>query len=137
MATITGKYLGDLKVESTHSASGATLTTEAPLDNGGKGEMFSPTDLCVTSLGACAMTIMGRSAQTHGLDISGATFSINKIMSPKPPRRIARIELVFTMPDREYSDKDKKSLERAAESCPVHLSLHPETEQAITFKWAK
>ncbi len=137
MATITGKYLGNLRVESIHTASGAKLVTDAPLDNQGKGEMFSPTDICVTSLGACAMTIMGIYAQNHGLDITGASFEINKIMSPKPPRRIACIELVFTMPDKGYSDKEKQSLIRAAETCPVHLSLHPETEQKITFKWAQ
>ena len=137
MATITGKYLGDLRVESTHTASGATLITDAPLDNQGKGEGFSPTDLCVASFGSCALTIMGIFAKNHGLDITGTTMEINKVMSANPPRRIARIEVVYTMPDRDYSDKDKKSLERAADTCPVRLSLHPETEQKVIFKWAK
>ncbi len=137
MATITGKYLGNLRVESTHCASGATLVTDAPVDNQGRGEGFSPTDLCVTSLGACALTIMGIFARNHGLDIAGTTMEVTKVMSPTPPRRIARIEVTYTMPDRDYSDKEKKSLERAAETCPVHLSLHPETEQKLIFNWAR
>lgn len=137
MSAISGKYLGGLRVEATHEASGAVIVTDAPVDNNGQGRSFSPTDICSASLAMCALTIMGLYAQKHGLDIEGATFSVNKIMSDKPPRRIARLEVVFTFPDKGYSDKDKLSLERAAKSCPVHLSLHPETEQNIVFNWAK
>lgn len=137
MATVSGKYLGGLRVEAKHEGSGTVIVSDAPVDNGGQGRSFSPTDMCATSLAMCALTIMGLYAQNHGLDIDGTTFTVNKIMSAKPPRRIAKIEVVFTFPDRDYSDKDKISLERAAKSCPVHLSLHPETEQDIVFAWAK
>ncbi len=136
MATVTGKYLGGLRVEAKHEQSGATLITDAPVDNNGQGRSFSPTDLCSMSLGACALTIMGIYAQAHGLDIEGTTFEVTKTMSASP-RRIARIELTFSFPDKGYSDKDKISLERAAKTCPVHHSLHPEVEQVITFKWTK
>lgn len=137
MATVKAKYLGDLRVESTHLASGAKILTDAPLDNQGKGEAFSPTDLCATSLAACALTIMGIYGKNHGVDITGAEAEVTKKMSASPPRRIAEIDVIFTMPDHEYSDKEKQSLERAAVSCPVHLTLHPEVKQNIVFRWAK
>ena len=135
MATVTGKYLGGLRVEAKHEQSGATLITDAPVDNQGQGRSFSPTDLCATSLGACALTIMGIFAQSHGLNIDGTTFEVTKTMSAKAPRRIAKIEVTFNFPDKGYSDKDKTSLERAAMTCPVHQSLGPEVEQVINFKW--
>jgi len=137
MATVTGKYLGGLRVEATHEQSGTTIISDAPSDNGGQGRAFSPTDMCSTSLAMCALTIMGLFAQNHGMSIDGATFELIKVMSDKPPRRIAKIEIVFTMPDNNFTDKEKTSIERAAKACPVHLSLHPEVEQAITFKWTK
>ena len=119
MATITATYLGDLRVESVHAASGARLITDAPVDNNGKGEGFSPTDLCATALASCAMTI-----------------EVTKTMSANP-RRIGKLEVVFTMPDREYTDKQKTMIERAAHTCPVHLSLHPDVEQVFTFHWKR
>lgn len=136
MATVTGMYLGGLRVEAKHEASGATLVSDAPVDNGGQGRSFSPTDMCSMSLAMCGLSIMGLFAQSHGLDIDGTTFEVTKTMSANP-RRIAKIEVVFNFPDKGYTDKDKKSLERAAKTCPVHLSLHPEVEQVVTFKWAK
>ena len=137
MATVTGKYLGGLRVEAKHEASGATMISDAPADNGGEGRSFSPTDMCAMSLGMCALTIMGLYAKNHGLDIDGTTYSVTKVMSDKPPRRIARLEVIFSFPDKGYTDKDKLSLERAAKTCPVHLSLHPEVEQKLVFNWAK
>lgn len=137
MTTASGRYLGGLRVEARHEASGATIVSDAPVDNGGQGRSFSPTDMCANSLAMCALTIMGLFAHNHGLDIEGATYEVTKTMSAQPPRRIARIEVTFNFPDKGYSDKDKTSLERAAKTCPVHLSLHPEVEQVITFKWAK
>ncbi|MDR3074126.1 MAG: OsmC family protein [Deltaproteobacteria bacterium] len=137
MATVTGIYLGGLRVEARHEASGTTIVSDAPVDNGGQGRSFSPTDMASTSLAMCALTIMGLFAQNHGLNIDGTTFSVAKIMSSSPPRRIARLEVIFNFPDKGFTDKDKKSLERAAKTCPVHLSLHPEVEQVITFNWAK
>lgn len=136
MPTITGNYLGDLRVESTHVASGARLVTDAPVDNNGKGEGFSPTDLCATALASCAMTIIGIYGRNHGVDVTGTTIEISKTMSANP-RRIGKIEIIFNMPDREFSEKEKTMIERAAHTCPVHLSLHPDTEQVFTFKWSR
>ena len=136
MATVQVTYLGDLRTECTHVASGSKITTDAPVDNNGKGEAFSPTDLCATALASCAVTIMGMYAQNHDLDISGTQVSVTKTMSANP-RRIAAIEVIFTMPDREYTDKQKKSLERAADTCPVRLTLHPDVEQKLIFNWTK
>lgn len=136
MATVTATYLGDLRVECVHAASGTTLITDAPVDNHGKGEAFSPTDLCVTALASCAMTIIGIYGQKHDVDVTGTKIEITKTMSANP-RRIERIEVIFTMPDREYTDKQKTMIERATRICPVHLSLHPDIEQIFTFHWAK
>ena len=134
MATATGKYLGDLRVELRHEQSGATIVTDAPVDNHGKGEAFSPTDMVGAALGACAMTIIGIYAQTHGVDVSGMEMAVNKTMSADP-RRIGKLEVTFTMPKRAYSDKEKASIERAAHTCPGRMSLHPDTEQVFTFFW--
>ena len=136
MADMKAKYLGGLRVECTHIASGTTIITDAPVDNHGKGEAFSPTDLCSTALPTCCMTIMGIYAQQHDVDITGTEISITKTMSANP-RRIGKIQVIFDMPDREYTDKQKASLERCAHTCPVHLSLHPETEQEFVFNWKK
>ena len=136
MPTITGTDLGDLRVESTHVASGARLVTDAPVDNNGKGEGFSPTDLCATALASCAMTIIGIYGKRHDVDVSGTRIEVTKTMSADP-RRIGRLEVVFDMPDRPYTDKQKIMIERAAHTCPVHLSLHPDIEQVFTFRWKR
>lgn len=136
MADITAKYLGDLRVECVHQQSGTVLVTDAPKDNNGKGEAFCPTDLCATALAACAMTIIGIYGKKHDVDVSGMTASVTKEMSANP-RRIGKIEVTFVMPDREFTDKQKIMIERAAHTCPVHLSLHPDVEQVFTFKWSK
>ena len=136
MPTITATYLGDLRVECTHTESGTTLVTDAPKDNNGKGEAFSPTDLCATALASCAMTIIGLYGKTHGIDIVGTSIEVTKTMSATP-RRIGKIEVIFNMPDRDYSEKEKRSIERAAHTCPVRLSLHPEVEQLFTFNWKR
>lgn len=134
MATATGTYLGDLRVELRHEQSGATIMTDAPVDNHGKGEAFSPTDMVGAALGACAMTIIGIYAQAHNVDVSGMKMEVTKTMNADP-RRIGKLEVTFIMPKRAYSDKEKVSIERAARTCPVHLSLHPDTEQVFTFLW--
>ena len=136
MATVTVRYLGDLRTECVHVASGTTLVTDAPVDNQGKGESFSPTDLCATALATCAMTIIGIYGRSHDVDVTGATVEVTKTMSANP-RRIAKIEMIFHMPDRDYTDHQKMMIERAALTCPVHLSLHPDVEQVFTFKWAR
>ncbi len=137
MTTVTAKYLGDLRVECTHTQSGAVLVTDAPTDNQGKGESFSPTDLCATALVSCAMTLIGIYAKNHNIDVSGMTAQATKTMASAPPRRIQRLDVLITMPDREYDAHAKTALERAALTCPVHKSLHAEMEQHIVLKWAR
>ncbi len=132
--TSTVQYLGELRTEATHLHSGTKIITDAPLDNQGKAEAFSPTDLCATSLATCLMTIMGISARNHGLDMTGARANINKIMAADP-RRIARVEVKVVMPPNGYTDVQKKMLEAAARSCPVAFSLAEGIEQAIDFEW--
>lgn len=134
MSTIKAKYLGELRVSCTHEASGTQIITDAPVDNNGKGEAFSPTDLCVTALASCAMTIIGIYSKTNNIDVTGTFIEINKTMRENP-RKIGKIEVIFHMPERIYSEKEKLSIERAARTCPVHLSLHPDIEQIFTFFW--
>lgn len=132
MATSTISYLGELRTEATHLASGNQILTDAPVDNQGKGAAFSPTDLFATSLGACALTIMGIAANTHRIDLTGARAEVTKIMSSTPPRRVARIEIDFHFTN-VYSEKEKSILQHAAETCPVALSLQTEITQ--NFHW--
>lgn len=134
MPTIKAKYLGNLRTECTHVASGTTITIDAPVDNHGKGESFSATDLCSASLGVCAMTIVGIYGQEHNVDVVGTEIEITKTMAADP-RRIAKIEVVYNMPDHPYTEKQKTMIERAVRTCPVHLSLHPNVEQVFTFNW--
>lgn len=134
MVDISIKYLGDLRCEATHGPSGKTLVTDAPVDNEGRGESFSPTDLAATSLGACMLTIMGIVARRHEIDLEKTTVQVRKIMTEKPPRSIARIEVVFTIPLPSTHPK-RNLLEAGANSCPVHLSLHPNVEQVVQFDW--
>ncbi len=127
-------YLGDLRTEATHLASGQTIITDAPVDNHGRGEAFSPTDLAATSLATCALTIMGIAARNHGLDIDGATAEVTKIMAADP-RRIARIEVRITLPAKGYTAKQRKVLETAGRNCPVMYSLGEGVEKALEFIW--
>ena len=133
-ATIT--YLGNLRTEATHLASGSHLTTDAPIDNMGKGEAFSPTDLFATSLGACALTIMGIAANAHDIDMVGTTVAVQKTMSSTPPRRVARIDVTFRLPPKPYSPKARAILENAARTCPVSLSISPEVVVEFVFEYA-
>lgn len=134
MVHIDISYLGGLRCEATHSPSGSKIQTDAPVDNHGKGEAFSPTDLASTSLGACMATIMGIAAERHGIALDGMKISVDKTMSSDTPRRIARIEIVFTIP--LPPDHPKRSLlEAAALACPVHHSLHPDVEKPVRFDW--
>jgi uncharacterized OsmC-like protein len=127
-------YRGELRTEAVHLLSGTTIVTDAPPDNQGRGEAFSPTDLCATSLATCMMTIMGISARNRNLDLTGMAADVMKIMAADP-RRIRRIEVTLRMPVLEFSDTEKKVLEAAARSCPVAHSLHPDIEQVIEFIW--
>lgn len=127
-------YQGNLRTSATHMKSGNAIITDAPTDNHGKGEAFSPTDLVAASLGSCMLTIMGISAEKHGIDFKGAEIEITKIMSSHP-RRIDEVVLAFKMNPAEYTEDQKAKLERAARSCPVALSLHPDLKQTISFQY--
>lgn len=131
MATVETVYLGGLRTEATHLQSGTKILTDAPTDNHGKGEAFSPTDLVATALGSCMMTLMGISAQTQGVDIDGTRLSITKVMAASP-RRIGEIIIDVHFPS-DYDPKVKTILERAAATCPVGFSLHPETKQTVHY----
>ena len=132
MATSTITYTGDLRTSSVHLKSGIEIITDAPVDNQGKGEAFSPTDLLSTSLGNCMLTIVGIAARTHGFNIDGTTAEITKIMGENP-RRVTEIVVNLQFPANKYSDKEKEIIERAAKTCPVAYSLHPDIKQNITF----
>lgn len=133
--TIKTTYTGDLHTEATHIASGAMIVTDAPKDNQGKGEAFSPTDLLSASLASCMMTIMGIAARTHGFSIDGTTAEITKIMAAEP-RRVGEIAIKFTLPAINYSEKERRIIENAAHTCPVAKSLHPNLAQTIQFIYA-
>jgi uncharacterized OsmC-like protein len=127
-------YQGGLRTESVHLRSGNKIVTDAPPDNNGRGEAFSPTDLLATSLGCCMLTIMGIVAERNGIDITGAKVEITKVMAANP-RRVSEIVVEFTMPSKNYSDKEKELLEHAARTCPVAHSLHPDIKQQISFTY--
>jgi putative redox protein len=132
MTTIKARYAGNLRTEATHLASGNTIITDAPLDNNGRGEAFSPTDLVCSALGSCMMTIMGIVAERNQINLEGMDVKITKKMSANP-RRIAEVILTFTMPPIPYSEKERSLLENAAITCPVALSLHPDVIQTVEF----
>ena len=126
------EYQGDLHCKATHGPSGAELLTDAPKDNQGRGESFSPTDLVATALGTCMLTIMGIAARTLNIEIAGATATVEKEMTAAPPRRIQRLAVRIHVPH-SPSLIDREKLERAAHTCPVHKSLHPEVEIPLEF----
>ena len=135
MITSTVKYLGELRTEAIHVKSGNKLITDAPTDNHGKGEAFSPTDLTATSLACCMISVMGIVAMKEGITkTDGATAEVTKVMQADP-RRISEIHITLTFPKNNYSDKEKKMYERAAYTCPVAKSLHPDLKHVITFVW--
>lgn len=134
METARIKYLGNLRMESTHVRSGNKLITDAPVDNKGKGEAFSPTDLLATSLGNCMMTIIGIAAQTNGFDVEGTGIKVTKIMAENP-RRVQEVIVEFEFPEKNYSGRERAIIENAARTCPVAKSLHPDLKQTILFNF--
>lgn len=135
MATSKVIYNGSLRTTSTHLQSGKEIITDAPVDNNGKGEAFSPTDLLATSLANCMLTVMGIAANTHVIDIDGTLAEVIKIMATEP-RRVSEIHIEFNFPSKtSYTDKQKKILENAALTCPVEESLHPDIKRLINFNW--
>ena len=134
MATATGKYIGELRTELKHLASGQTFITDAPVDNNGKGEAFSPTDTVCAALSSCMMTLMGIYATRESIDLKGITSNITKHMA-SDPRRISKIEIDFIWPNPEATEQQKELLKKYALTCPVAKSLHPEIEQVVTFNF--
>ncbi len=134
MTTIKTIYLGDLRTENIHVQSGNGVLTDAPLDNRGKGEFFSPTDLLATALGSCIMTIMGIKARDNDIDIEGTEVEVTKIMA-SDPRRVAEVVVDFYFPARHYPESAKMLIESLAGISPVPLSLHPDLKQTIRFNW--
>ncbi|MCE9630081.1 MAG: OsmC family protein [Planctomycetia bacterium] len=135
MVSLSSVYEGGLRCRATHGPSGTTLVTDAPVDNHGKGESFSPTDLMAAALGACMMTIMGIVAERHGIDLTGMKTETSKEMTKEPPRRIASLRTRLTIP-LSADHPQRELLEQAAHTCPVHKSLHPDIDAAIEFVWA-
>jgi len=132
METATTKYKGDLRTEITHVRSGSIITTDAPPDNKGKGEFFSPTDMVASALGSCIFTIMGIAAREHGFSINGATCKITKIMTDSP-RKIGEVKIEFDFTRNEFTDGQKKILDQCVRTCPVALSLNESVIQNITL----
>lgn len=133
MVAISIRYTGELHCEAIHKPSGTTISTDAPKDNQGKGESFSPTDLVTTALGSCVLTVMGILARKLDIRIDGASASVEKTMAP-PPRRIASLIVNVTMPP-GIPEEHRAALENAAHHCPVHKSLHPDIDAPIYFTW--
>ncbi|KGO95592.1 OsmC family protein [Flavobacterium enshiense] len=133
MATSKVTYLGDLRTSSVHIQSGNTIITDAPTDNHGKGEAFSPTDSVANALATCMFTVMGIKARDLEVDFSGSTAEVTKIMAADP-RRIIEIQITFQM-NVAADDKTKAILEKTAMTCPVLFSLHPDIKKEVVFNW--
>ena len=133
MTKMRTQYLGNLRTEIEHIQSGNKIITDAPLDNNGKGEFFSPTDMFSSSLGSCMLTIIGIAANTHGFSIDGTTLEIEKVMAANP-RRVAEIKIDVHFPKgANHTDKQKRIIEAAAKTCPVANSLHPDVIKSINY----
>lgn len=132
MTKIRTIYTGNLMTEAEHLKSGSKLVTEAPEDNNGKGEKFSPTDLFATSLGSCMLTIMGIAAQVHGFSVDGTRIETEKIMASNP-RRVAELKLDIYLPRNDYSEREMRFIESSVKTCPVANSIHPDIIKTITY----
>lgn len=127
-------YEGNLRTRMTHLYSGTEVLTDAPLDNQGLAQAFSPTDLVATALGSCMISIMGIKARDMNIDIKGTEAEITKIMASNP-RRITTVHVVLKFPKNNFGEKEKTILENAARTCPVAKSLHPDIVQDVIFEW--
>lgn len=132
MVKLSAVYLGELRCEITHSPSGVKFLTDAPLDNNGRAESFSPSDSVAGALGACILTIMGIAARARGLDMTGATITVDKHMKAEPYRQISRLDVAIEMPG-HLTEKDVELLWRSAEHCPVRESLNPSIEVNVSI----
>ncbi len=135
MVAIQLEYQGDLHCQAVHGPSETVLTTDAPKDNQGRGESFSPTDLVATALGSCILTVMGITARSLNIDLAGTTATVEKEMVNAPVRRIQRLSVRIHVPH-PVSEAHRQTLEKAAHTCPVHQSLHPDVQKPIEFTWA-
>jgi len=127
-------YTGELRTEATHVKSGQTFITDAPVDNQGKGEAFSPTDLLATSLGACAITVVGIAARTHGFNIDGTLITVTKIMASEP-RRVGEVIVEFNFPEVKYTVKEKSIITHTIKTCPVSQSLSKDLKQTFIINF--
>jgi putative redox protein len=134
MVAIQFEYQGDLHCTAVHGPSATELTTDAPTDNQGRGETFSPTDLVATALGTCMLTVMGIMARTLQIDIAGTTATVEKEMTASAPRMIESLAVKIHVPH-AVTPENQQKLERAAHTCPVHKSLHPDVHTPIDFIW--
>lgn len=134
METIRSAYEGNLRTNAIHIQSGEKIITDAPKDNQGKGEAFSPTDLLAASLGSCMMTIMGIHARKNNFNIDGVSAKITKIMAQNP-RRVSEVIIEFDMPVYDFTEEQKKLLEEVALNCPVAKSIHPDLKQTVKFNY--
>jgi putative redox protein len=134
MVQIDIEYQGDLRCDAVHQPSGTHLKTDAPKDNMGKGESFSPTDLVATALGSCMMTLMGIAARSLNVDLKGTRITVQKEMVANP-RKIGKLAVKIVIPAK-VTDEQKQKLEQAALTCPVHHSLHPDVQKPVEFVWA-
>jgi len=128
-------YTGDLRTEATHVKSGQIIITDAPTDNQGKGEAFSPTDLLATSLGVCAITVVGIAARTHGFNVDGTTMKITKIMASEP-RRVGEVIVEMDFPPLKYSEKQKAIIRHTVDTCPVSQSLNISLKQTFILNFS-
>ncbi len=133
MTTSKVTYTGNLRTTCVHLRSGDSFITDAPVDNNGLGQAFSPTDTIATGLASCMLTMMGIKARDLDIDLTNATAEVTKHMTADP-RRISKISVVLSLPS-SFSDKQRKNLENTARTCPVLYSLHPEIEKVISFNW--
>lgn len=134
METVQTTYVGNLRTQAVHLQSGATIVTDAPTDNHGKGEAFSPTDLFAAAYASCALTIIGIASQTHNLNIDGAIVKTTKVMGENP-RRIVELKVDFTFPANNYSEKERSIIEHSIKHCPVGNSLPPELKITRTINY--
>jgi putative redox protein len=134
MVRISIRYDGDLRCRAVHGPSKTELSTDAPVDNQGKGESFSPTDLCATALGTCMLTTMGIVAARHGWSLEGSTVEVEKSMIADPTRRIGRLDVVIRVPA-QLDERARAVLEKTALTCPVHRSLREDVEIPVRFEW--
>jgi putative redox protein len=135
MITVSTIYKGNLRTEATHVRSGQVIITDAPLDNNGKGEAFSPSDLMSAALGSCMLTIMGIAANNHGFSIEGSRLEVTKVMASNP-RKVSEIQVDIFLPPIAYTDSHRRILEAAARTCPVALSLHPDLNQKLNIHYS-